>query len=88
MTLRIRVKAVPGSSRSSMELFGDMIKVRVQAAPEKGKANAAIAELLATKLQLPASAVRITGGHTSPLKTVSIEGLDLEQLRQLIESQA
>jgi uncharacterized protein (TIGR00251 family) len=80
LSIRVRVKAVPGASRSSVEFLGDMIKVRIQAPPEKGKANAAIEALLASTLKLPAGAVTITGGHTSPLKTVTIEGLDEAEL--------
>jgi uncharacterized protein (TIGR00251 family) len=84
MTVRIRVKAVPGSSKSSVQLMGDLIKVRVQAPPEKGKANTAIEKLLADALQLPPSAVKVTSGHTSPLKTVSIEGIDEARVLSLL----
>ncbi len=43
------------------------------AAPEKGKANAAVVEVLAEALGLPKSALRIVSGETSPLKTVEID---------------
>jgi len=46
----------------------------VTAAPEKGKANAAVIEVLAEALGLPKSALRIVSGETSPLKTVEIDG--------------
>lgn len=44
------------------------------AAPEKGKANAAVVEVLAEALNLPKSALRIVSGETSPLKTVEVDG--------------
>jgi hypothetical protein len=47
--------------------------VQVTAAPEKGKANAAVVEVLAEALDLPKSALRITSGETSPLKTVEVD---------------
>jgi len=46
----------------------------VTAAPEKGKVNAAVIEVLAEALGLPKSALRIVSGETSPLKTVEIDG--------------
>jgi uncharacterized protein YggU (UPF0235/DUF167 family) len=48
--------------------------VQVTAAPEKGKANAAVVEVLAAALNLPKSALRIVSGETSPLKTVEVDG--------------
>jgi uncharacterized protein YggU (UPF0235/DUF167 family) len=48
--------------------------VQVTAAPEKGKANAAVVDVLAEALDLPKSALRIVSGETSPLKTVEIDG--------------
>jgi uncharacterized protein YggU (UPF0235/DUF167 family) len=48
--------------------------VQVTAAPKKGKANAAVIEVLAEALDLPKSALRIVSGETSPLKTVEIDG--------------
>lgn len=44
------------------------------AAPEKGKANAAVVEVLSEALDLPKSALRIVSGETSPLKTVEVHG--------------
>ena len=44
------------------------------AAPEKGKANAAVVEVLAAALDLPKSALRIVSGETSPFKTVEVVG--------------
>ena len=44
----IRVKAVPGSSRSRIAgVLGDRLKIQVAAPPEDGKANKAVAEVLA-----------------------------------------
>jgi uncharacterized protein YggU (UPF0235/DUF167 family) len=48
--------------------------VQVTAAPEKGKANTAVVEVLAEALDLPKSALRIVSGETSPLKTVEVDG--------------
>jgi uncharacterized protein (TIGR00251 family) len=72
--LRLDLKVVPKSSRDRVDGWvGDRLKVRVTAAPERGKANAAVEALLAETLGLPTSAVRVVAGATSPRKTVEIQ---------------
>lgn len=58
-------QAADGSSR---------LKVRVRAVPERGKANAALEEVLAKGLRIPASRVSVIAGGTSRLKTVHVAG--------------
>lgn len=82
--LRLQLKVIPGASRESVEWYGDLLKVKVRVAPEKGRANAAVAALLAARLDLPASAVTIVAGHTNPLKTVELHGISRLELRQRI----
>ena len=46
-----KVKAVPGSSRTAVGgLLDGMLKVKIAAPPEKGKANQCLIEFLAKKL--------------------------------------
>src|SRR5262245_23453547 len=47
---------------------------RVRAVPDKGKANAALEELVARWLGVPRSTVRISSGATQRLKTLRIDG--------------
>lgn len=69
----IRVKAVPGSSRSRIAgVLGDRLKVQVAAPPEDGKANRAVAQVLADWLDLPASAVELVSGASQPAKVFRI----------------
>ncbi len=51
-----------------------VLRVRVRAVPDKGKANAAVIALLAKALGVPKSAVTLVSGETARLKTVEIEG--------------
>jgi len=51
-----------------------VLRLRVKAVPDKGKANAAAIALLAKALGLPKSAVTLVAGDTARLKTVEIEG--------------
>jgi uncharacterized protein (TIGR00251 family) len=77
---RLKVKAVPGASRSQIVgRLGEALKVRVVAAPEGGKANREILELLAEKLGLPVAAVTLVSGAASPAKVVELRGFTAEQ---------
>jgi uncharacterized protein YggU (UPF0235/DUF167 family) len=59
--------------------LGDAWKLRVDAAPERGRANAAVSRLLAAELGLPTHAVRVVAGHTSRDKLVAVDGLSPEE---------
>lgn len=72
----LKLKVVPGASRSEIVgWLGDMLKVKVSAPPEKGKANAAVEVLLARALNLPISSVRIIAGTGSRHKLIEVHGL-------------
>ena len=51
-----------------------MLRVRVAAVPDKGKANAAVITFLARALGVPRSALAVISGETARLKTVAIAG--------------
>lgn len=46
------------------------------AAPEGGKANTAVEEVLAERLGVAKSAVRVVRGHASRIKYVEVQGMD------------
>jgi len=52
------------------------LKLNVAAPPEHGRANLAVCTLLAEHYGVPHNAVAIVGGHSSPRKTVRIDGRD------------
>jgi uncharacterized protein len=77
MKTTLHVKVVPGAKRDELVgRYGDAIKVRVAAAPENGKANAAVIGVLANALGVKPSGVRLVRGQTSPAKVFEIDGLD------------
>lgn len=51
-----------------------VLRVRVKAVPDKGKANAAVMALLARALGLPKAALTLHSGETARLKTVLVSG--------------
>ncbi len=62
-----------------------VLRVRVSAVPDKGKANAAVVALIAKAIGVPKSAVQLVSGETARLKTLQIEG-DVEALGARIEA--
>lgn len=78
--MRLKIKVVPGATREGVEWLGALLKVKVRAAPEKGRANTAVEQLLAKTLAV--ASVTVVAGFTSPLKTVDIPGLDMATLLQ------
>jgi uncharacterized protein len=79
----IPVKVVPRASTD--EIVGwraGMLKVRVTAPPQDGRANAATTALLAAALGLRKSAVSIVAGHGSAQKRVAVVGLDRAEIER------
>ena len=74
-------KIVPGSSRTGLcGLLDGMLKIKISAAPEKGKANQALVGFLAKKLGVKKNAVSIISGQTNPVKQVQVLGISTETL--------
>jgi uncharacterized protein (TIGR00251 family) len=51
-----------------------VLRVRVKAVPDKGKANAAVIALLAKKLGLAKSAITLESGETARMKILLVSG--------------
>jgi uncharacterized protein (TIGR00251 family) len=73
--MTVRVKVIPRSPRSEIvgELADGTLKVRIAAAPERGRANEALIELLAARYGVDRGAVKIVSGHSAGLKLVRIK---------------
>lgn len=83
--MKLAVKVSPKAARNAISGWhGEALKVSVTAAPERGKANAAVQLLLAETLGIAKSSVRLLRGETSSQKIFEISGLaDAEILRRL-----
>jgi len=74
-------KVVPGSSRTAVcGLLDGMLKVKVSAAPEKGKANRCLVDFLAKQLGVKRNAVKIISGQSMPIKQVEVSGITDDEL--------
>jgi uncharacterized protein len=72
--LTLSLKVIPKSSKNEIVGFlaDGSLKVKIAAAPEKGKANAAVCEFLASQFGVPKRNVEILRGETSHAKQVRI----------------
>jgi hypothetical protein len=82
---RLRVHVVPRAARSEVcGLQGDALKVRLQAPPVDGKANAALCAFVAEAAGLPRRAVAVVAGETSREKVLLVSGADPAALAEAL----
>lgn len=75
VTFQVRVKT-RSRTEGIVGRVGDRLKVAVRTAPEQGRANRRVCEVLAEALGVPAARVTIVAGATHPEKTVAAAGID------------
>jgi len=61
---------------------GDALKIRITAAPVAGAANKHLLKFLAKRLKIPQSRLSLKSGATSRAKSIAIEGISTEEVRQ------
>ena len=75
----LRLTVVPGAQRTQVVgLYGDRLKLRLAAPPEKGAANRELIDFLARALDLPKSSLKLTMGAQSRSKVVAVYDLSPE----------
>jgi len=85
----IHVKVQPGAKHNRViGDYGGRLKLAVSAAPEKGKANKAIIELLAKTLHINESSIQIISGNSSREKKLMINGITSENLKSLLNTKS
>ena len=76
MRLKIRLQPKASADRidgcERLEDGTSLLRCRVTAVPEKGKANAALVTLLAKTWRIPKSSIAIVSGETDRNKTIEI----------------
>jgi len=86
--VRLFVHLTPKASRDHIgEVIigpdGAVLKVRVRALPDKGKANQALVKLLAKQLGAPKTSLELLSGSRSRQKCIKIYGKNIEILKML-----
>ena len=86
-TTRLRLRVSPGATRTELAgRHGDGWKVRVSAAPERGRANEAVVGLLAERLGIPRASLSVVSGQTSRDKVVELRGLGRVEAERRLET--
>lgn len=84
---RLSVKVTPKASRSAiLGWAGEFLRVAVAAVPERGRANAAVEELIAEALDIAHGRVRVIAGLAGRRKTLAIDGLEDGEVRRRLAS--
>ena len=82
-TTRLRLRVAPGASKPGVVgRHGDGWKLRVAAAPEHGRANDAVLELLARTLDVPRTSVTLVSGGGSRNKIVELTGIEPDEIER------
>ena len=86
---RLKLRVVPGSGRPGIVgRYGDAWKVRVTAAPERGKANEAVLVQLASVLDVSRQDVDLVAGHSSRDKVVLVREVPEREIAARLEAAA
>jgi len=78
----LTVKIVPGSSSPDKicGLLDGMLKIKISAPPEKGKANQCLVKFLAKTLGVNKNSIQIISGQTNPIKQIQISGTSIDSV--------
>ena len=83
--IRLAIKVTPNAGRNEITGYKDeVLQVKVAAAPEKGKANKALVNLLAERLGIRKSSISIINGETSRYKVILINGISSEKITKTL----
>lgn len=84
--LYVEIKVVPGSSKNAwIPGSNELIRIKIAATPEDGKANAALIKFLADSLGCRKAEVTIISGEHSRNKKVAVPARTIATLEQLLD---
>jgi uncharacterized protein (TIGR00251 family) len=82
----VTVRAYAGARRNGITGEHDgMLKVAVTQAPEKGKANQAIADILSQTFRIRKAQIELTAGHTSSQKRFLLRDVTVEDVKRALQ---
>ena len=84
------VKVIPNAQKNQITGFNanGELKVRLNAAPEKGKANEELINYMSEVFSIKKQSISIINGLTSRKKTLEISGYNAERLNTLLAIEA
>lgn len=79
-------KIIPGSSKTTLAgILGEMLKIKIAAPAEKGKANKAVIDFLSEKIGVKKNNIAIISGLSSPVKQIRISGVSADELSSKLD---
>ncbi len=79
--IRLRLRVKPGGRQQRLiGAYGGALKLEVSAAPEKGRANAAVIRLLSETLGIRRNQVELVAGTSSQDKIAVLTGCSIEEI--------
>ncbi len=79
-TTRLKLRVSPGAPRNRVVgRYGGAWKIRVAAAPQRGRANSVLVEYLARRLGIASASIKVVSGLAARDKTVEFSGIDLDE---------
>jgi uncharacterized protein YggU (UPF0235/DUF167 family) len=83
VTTRLALRVSAGARSSAVVgRHGEAWKIRVSAPPEGGRANAAVVQLLADTLDVPARTISVVSGHGARDKLVELAGIAPDEIER------
>ena len=83
--LLFNIKVVPRSSKTQVAgIYNGMLKVRLSAVPEKGKANQALVNFLSEILNVPKANIAITAGLTAKVKQIAVKNVTQQDIDDIV----
>ncbi len=80
-SLLVGFRVSPSAARTAVKgLYGDRVKVAINAPAEDGRANAELVEALARWMGLMRDTIRVKNGQASRDKVLSFEGIEETEL--------
>jgi hypothetical protein len=85
MILQVKVKAGSKLEKIEKDAAGNWV-IKIKAPAVEGKANEALIQLLSKKLHVSKSSIQILSGHTSKLKRINVDGIEVQEAEQKLTS--
>jgi len=83
--LILKIRVIPRASKDSIQgILGDALKVRIQAPPVEGKANAYLVKFLSKQWKVPRGNIEILSGETGRNKRLRITNPTVELRKELL----
>ena len=87
--ITLSVKVIPRASKDAIQgVMGDALKVRIQAPPVEGKANAHLVKFLSKHWGIPRANIEILSGETGRNKRLRISSPSDEMLKELSRAES